>query len=280
MGSFFKNKYIISLFLATIICFLTMSIFDVSRPDISVVENVVGVVIFPVQKLFTTIGNWFGGFGAYFVDVNKYREENGKLKTEIQKLNSGARNLEVLEKENERLRKMLNLKEITHEFDLESAEIIGKNPGNWYNTFTIDKGTSSGIAKKQPVISAENALVGYISDVGTNWAKVVGVIDPASSVGAIIVRSRDIGIIEGDVSLTKEGYAKMGYISKNTNIIIGDYIETSGMGGIYPKGILIGQVLQIRPETYNISQYAIVEPAVDFDKISELFIIKNPIEEY
>jgi len=280
MGNFFKNKYIISLILATVIILLTMAIFDSNRPNISFVENVTGVVITPVQKLFTTVGNWFGGFGTYFADVNKYKKENAQLRAQVREINDGIRNLDVLRNENERLRRMLDLKETNPELDLESAEIVGKSPGNWYNTFTIDKGLAAGIARKQPVITADNALVGYISDVGNTWAKVVGIIDPSAAVGAIVVRSRDIGIAEGDVTLSKEGYAKFGYISKNTNIIIGDYIETSGMGGIYPKGILIGQVIQIRPEIYNISQYAIIEPTVNFDKITEVFVIKNPVEEY
>jgi len=121
-------------------------------------------------------------------------------------------------------------------------------------------------------------LVGYISDAGTNWARVTALTDPASAVGASIVRSRDFGIVEGDVILGRRGQTRLAYIARDTNIIIGDYVETSGMGGIFPHGLLIGRVLEIRPDLQGISQYAIIETAVDFGRLTEVFVITNPPE--
>jgi rod shape-determining protein MreC len=275
---FFRNKYVISLILATLIIFFAMSLFNENREGVSVVENVTGVIISSAQRVVSSVGNGVGNIGSYFTDNNRLRRENAELSLRISRAANDVREIGSLRAENERLRAMLNLRENTQEFNLEAAEIIAKTPGNWYNTFTIDKGTRHGVAARQPVITADNTLVGYISDIGTNWARVTAITDPSSAVGAVIVRSRDFGIVEGDVILGRRGQGRLSYIARDTNIVVGDDVETSGMGGIYPRGLLIGRVIEIRPDLQGISQYAIIETAVDFGRLTEVFVIKNPPE--
>ncbi|MCL2838699.1 MAG: rod shape-determining protein MreC [Oscillospiraceae bacterium] len=273
---FFKNKYVIALIVATLVIFITMSIFGRNEDGTSVVGNITGVVVGGVQRVLTGAGNSIGSIGTYFSDVNRLTRENEEFRISEQQLRNDLRELAALRDENERLRRMLNLDENNPYLDLEAAKVIAQNPGNWYNTFTINKGTRHGIAVRQPVITAGNELVGYISAVGTNWARVTAIVDPTSAVGAMVVRSRDMGVVEGDVILGRSGQARLSHISRDTNIIVGDYVETSGMGGMYPRGILIGQVLEIRPEMQGLSQYAIIQTAVDFGRLTEVFVIKNP----
>ena len=276
--NFFKNKYIIALIIATVIIFLIMSLFVEGREEVSIFENIVGVVVSSAQRVVTGIGDGVGSIGIYFSDINRLNRENNELKSELLRAQNDTREISSLRDENQRLREMLELRENSPEFDLEAAEIIARSPSNWYNTFTIDKGTRNGIAVRQPVITANNALVGYISDVGGTWARVTAITDPASAVGATIVRSRDFGIVEGDAILGRREQTRLSYIARDTNIIVGDYVETSGMGGVYPRGLLIGRVLEIRPDLHGISQYAIIETAVDFSRLTEVFVIKNPPE--
>jgi len=275
---FFKNKYVISLIIATLLIFLTMALFNANRNDTSVVGNITGVVVGGVQRVFHSIGRGFGNVGTYFMDVNRLNTENTQLRITELELRNDLRELAALREENEQLRRMLGLRDNSQHLDLEAAEVIARNPGNWYNTFTIDVGTSSGIEVRQPVITAYNALVGYISAVGTNWAQVTAITDPTAAVGAVISRSRDMGVVEGDVILARRGQGRLSYISRDTSVIVGDYVETSGMGGIYPGGILIGQVLEVRPDPHGISQYAIIQMAADFGRLTEVFVIKNPPE--
>jgi len=256
-----------------------MSLFDRGREDVSIVENIVGVVVSSVQRVVSGIGGGIGSIGTYFSNLNRLTRENIEMRENILRLQNDVRELDALRSENERFREMLNLREAMPGFELQAAEVIAKNPGNWHNTFTIDKGTRNGVAVRQPVITSYNVLVGYISDVGTNWARVTAITDPASAVGATIVRSRDFGIVEGDAILGRREQARLAYIARDTNIIIGDYVETSGMGGIYPSGLLIGRVLEIRPDLHGISQYAIIETSADFSRLTEVFVITNPPSE-
>lgn len=275
MRNFFRNKYVLILLVATLLLLTAAGFFNTQKIKAGFAEDLAGVVITPIQKLFSTIGYAGTNFWGYFSDIDLLRDENKSLLSEKAELEQKIRDLQGYESENERLRQMLDLKETNPELDIETAEIIARDISGWYNTFTIDKGTSSGLALHQAVITTDKYLVGQIYDVGTTWAKVITITDPESSVGSIISRSRDLGIVEGDAQLNGNGYCKMTYISKNTNLISGDFIETSGMGGIYPKGILIGKVLEIRPETHSISEYAVVQPAAELDRITEVFVIKN-----
>lgn len=210
----------------------------------------------------------------YFGDIKALKAENEALLSKVAELENENRALESLKAENERLLSLLDLKTSMTQFEMVGCRVIAKDAGNWFHSFTIDKGSLSGIAENQVVITSRG-VVGRIVEVGTNWAKVVSIIDNTSSVGCIVARTGDIAVIDGDLELQKDGYCKMSYLSKGTDITVGDLIETSGLGGIYPKGLLIGKVREIRPDTLSMSEYAVVEPAVDFEKISEVMVIKN-----
>ena len=262
------------LVLVTLIMLLSMSFFDSNREKVTFVEDVVSVVITPVQKLFSYMGYSINNITSKFASVDDLRKENTALSSEVSKLKKNLLELEELRTENERLRKLLNYNEQNPQYEVGLAEIVAKAPNNWYSTFTIDKGSLHGIAKLQPVLSANGDLVGIVSEVGTTWAVVTTILDPENSVGSIIARSRDVGVAEGDFVLQTKGFCKLTYISKNTNIMVGDIIETSGQGGIYPKGLPIGTVVDISPETHSMSQYGTIKPAADFENLREVFIIK------
>ena len=275
MGNFFKNKYLLGLLITTLTIILSMAFFDSTREKVPFVEDVVSVVVTPIQKLFSYIGYSITGTTSKFQSSKSLRQLNDELSSEVKKLNKELIELEELRNENERLRKLLSYNEQNPQREHISAEIIAKAPNNWYSTFTIDKGASHGIAKLQPVVSSNGDLVGVVSEVGTTWATVTTILDHDHSVGGIIARSRDVGVVEGDFTLQTNGFCKLTYISKNTNILVGDIIETSGQGGIYPKGIPVGSVVDISPETHSMSQFGTIKPAVDFSNLREVFIIKS-----
>ncbi len=271
----FKHKTGLWLVITVVILSIAIGIFNAAS-DVTFLEDAVKVVITPVQKLCTNIGNGISDFFDYFSDKEKLHEEINRLKDENAQLKVQINENEASKTENEQLRKLLNLKSGNSRFELETAEVIARDPSNWYNTLTIDKGSTDGIAVNQPVISSGNSLVGRISDVGTTWSKITLLTDPEHAVGSQILRSGEYGICEGEGNLTSDGGCRLSFISKNANIIVGDTVTTSGLGGIYPKGLVIGKIQKIRPDIQGISQYAIISPEADFKNIQAVFVIKNP----
>lgn len=281
MRNFFEDhKGLVLLIAATLIIAVTIGIFAAlaAREGASLAENAVEGVTTPGQTALSGTGNWFGNLFRYFGSVKSLREENEALKQANVELDKRLRDVQGLELENAELREMLKLQKTEHELDLVAAAVIAKDPSNWYETFTINRGTDHGLKEGQAILTAEKALVGKISRVGSDWAEVVTILDPECAVGALIERSKDVGVLEGDSSLRFQGRCRLGYLSRDADIQNGDYIETSGMGGVYPKGLLIGKILEIKEDNTNMSKYAIVEPVVNFSKLNQVFVLLNAVE--
>ena len=202
------------------------------------------------------------------------KQENEKLNAKIQQLESqNQRNIEY-KKENERLRKMLDLKDTYKEFYLVSANITGRDSSTWFLSFTIDKGTNDGIKMTDTVITPYG-LVGHVTDIGSDWAMITTILDSQSTVAVMVERTEDFATVDGDIDLSAQGLCKMTYISKDSTVTVGDMVKTSGLGGVYPKGINVGKITKIHPENKGVSQYAEIEPSVDFNSIYEVFVITN-----
>ncbi len=273
-----KHKVAVWIAIVVITLAIALGIFNISKSEMGVLENVVKVVVTPVQKLFTGISNGISDFFGYFAKVDGLHNEIAALKKENADLKESLTQSEIYSKENEKLKELLDLKNTNSNYDVETVEIISRNPSNWYNTFTINKGAKDGIAINQPVVSSGNTLIGRISDVGATWATVKMLTEADHSAGAQIVRSEEYGVCEGDTGLSQDGKCKITFISKNANILVGDIVVTSGLGGIYPKGLIIGKIEEIRPDTQGISQYAIVTPEANIMHSRVAFVLKNSNE--
>lgn len=227
----------------------------------------------PVQSVFSKAGRSVGGFFEALSNVYTYREENERLQEEIDVLKQETRSIESLKQENERLRELLNFKETSTEYDMEGCEVIAKDAGNWFNIFTVDKGKNSGISKDDVVVQ-RRALVGKVTEVGDDWAKVTSIIEPESSVGALVTRTQDIAVAEGDLTLADQGQVKLSFITDSAGLVVGDSIETSGIGGVYPQGLLIGTVREVLTDHMGAS-YAVIDTEADFERIQEVMVIKS-----
>ena len=275
MPGFLKYKYIITLILVTMLIFIGIGMTaNNNRPNTNGLNNVLGNIISPIQKIFFNIGTKIENSIQFIIEIKTLKEQNEQLREEVEVLQAENRRLEPLLTENQRLREMLGLKDQFSQFDLVGAQIIAKDPGNWFNTFTIDKGTNDGLSKNCAVIT-NKGLVGHIFEIGTNWAKVISIIDTNGGASGLVTRTRDLAMVKGDIVLQDQGLCKMDQIPADADIIVNDKIETSGLGGIYPKGLLIGTITEIKQEPHAISKYAIVKPAVDFRRLEEVLIIIN-----
>lgn len=264
-------KYIIVTI--TIVCILLM-IFTANRKKISFPEQVISYVIIPMQSSFHTVETWVIEKINSIKSYNALRIENESLLEEVNELRYDNKILEQNKVELERLRTLYALDKKYAEYPKIGAQVIGKDPGNWYNVFIIDKGANDGLKKKMVVLSG-NGLVGHIIEVGPTYSKVLSIIDDTSNVNAKILRTSDIGNLRGDKTLMNDGYCRLEYIDAEAHLIENDEVVTSHLGDIYPPGILIGTIKSISNDSYGLTQNAVIEPVVDFKHIEEVLVINE-----
>jgi len=268
-----KSKLFIVALVVVVI--LTLAVVSAGEGSgIRVIGNIISVPIAPLQSVISFIAERISGIFDYFRDVKITKAENEELLQRISELEKENRELERLERENKELRDALNFLDQMESFEPVGCTIIAKDPGNWFEVFTINRGSKDGIEINAPVITAYG-LVGRVSQVDLFTSKVTSIIDMDSTVAARVSRSRDILIVRGDAALRNSGLCRMDYISPEVDIMPGDIIETSGLGGIYPKGIIIGQVKEVIRNEGQYDSYAIITPVVDFKRLEEVIVLKE-----
>lgn len=265
-----KKTGIIGIVITIVILVILVFVSNMNLENLSYIENFVSAIVMPVQNGLTYLKNKVTGNQAFFADINKLRQENETLKTKNTELEEQLREFEIVKNENDTLKEYLSLSEQFSNYETKPAYIINKDFSNYNNVFVINVGEKDGIKTNMTVIS-EKGLVGYIISTTNNTAKVQTIIDTASTVSATLSSSKDNIICKG--TLEEKGALKATFIPTTATIVQGDKIETSGMGGIYPKGIYIGNVKKV-VSTKNIAdRYAIIEPAVDFNKVDTVLVI-------
>jgi len=266
-----KKPIIITVVFAVIIATLLISS-AVNRGNVTFLDNIANVTVKPVARFFTNIANSTGNFFNFFGNKKELVESINELTYKNNLLEQENASLSSLETENERLRGLLELKEKYPEYQTTAATVIAKDGSNYGRFITIDKGTESGIAVNQAVMS-QNGLIGLVFEAGHGWAKVQTILDPSTSVGCRITRTGDVSVAEGDTTLVNNGMLKMLYVSKEFTVAEGDFVETSGLGEIYPRGIPIGKIKEIKVSEQQNAQYATIMPLVDFTNIQEVLVI-------
>ena len=267
-----KRKTGILGIIITIIILILIVVFTNGENNASFFENVATNLVMPVQNGLTYLKNKISGNDAFFTDVNNLKEENEKLKEENSKLEQSLRELENIKSENETLKEYMNLTEKYGEYKTIPAYIINKDSSNYSKTIVINVGTDDGIKENMTVI-ADEGLVGYVVSVTNNTAKVQTIIDTSTSVSALMSSTDEAIVCKGTLDSMTE--LKAMYIPTDYNIIQGDSIETSGLGGIYPKGIHIGTVKKVELTKNVTDRYAVIETAVNFEKLSTVLVIQN-----
>ena len=235
-------------------------------------QNVISTVFTPVQKGFTQFGNWVKDEIGFLMELSSLDDENQRLRDENAELREKNSKLKLLEDENERLSELLKTDEKYKDYEKTGAQIIAKNPGNWYDSFIINKGSKSGISKGMTVLAAGGLVGRVVDDVGARYARVVAIIDSTSSVSAENMRTGATGFVKGDIALMQDGLCKMDLISEDSDMVVGDEIVTSNLSSIYPPGITIGFIQEVK-SNLNGTKYAIVKPAVGFGSLETVLVV-------
>ena len=232
-------------------------------------ETVV-TVLAPFQRAATWVGSQINGGLTHFGEIMTVHEQNKMLRREVEELRAQNVKAEEFSAENVRLRELLGYKNLATQFDLVVARVIGREAATWTRMITIDRGTQHGIQKNMAVVTARG-LVGVVKEAGLISSKVEMILDPRISVGALVQRSRVAGIVEGNPENTIQ--PRLVHIPRNEDIAEGDVVVTSGFGGIYPKGIMIGQIRSVRNDSTGLLHLAVVETAVDFQRLEDVAVI-------
>lgn len=256
----------------TIIFLLLIVIFSNRESNTSFFENVANKLVMPVQNGLTYLKNKISGNSTFFTDINNLKNENQSLKEENSKLAQSLRELENIRTENETLKEYLGLTEKYGEYKTIPGYVINKDISNYSKTIIINIGKKDGIQENMTVI-ADEGLVGHVVSVSDDTAKVRTIIDTASSISCLMSTNKDSIVCKGTLESNLE--LKAMYIATDANLVQGDSIDTSGLGGIYPKGIHVGSIKKIISTKNITDRYAVVETAVDFNKLNTVLVIKN-----
>lgn len=224
----------------------------------------------PFQRAATWVVSQVNGGLTHFAEIMTVYEQNQALRREVETLRAQNVKAEEFSAENVRLRELLGYKNLATQFDLVMARVIGREAATWTRMVAIDRGTQHGIQKNMAVVTARG-LVGVVTDAGPISSKVELILDPRISVGALVQRSRVAGIVEGNPENTIQPH--LVHIPRNEDIAEDDVIVTSGFGGIYPKGIVIGKIRSIRNDSTGLLHLADVETAVDFQRLEDVAVI-------
>lgn len=267
-----KKTGVLGIIITIIILIILVIITNSDNNNLSFIENATSKLIMPIQNGLTFLKNKINGNNTFFTDINNLQEENESLKQKNSELEQSLRELENIKTENETLKEYLNLTEKYGEYKTIPGYVINRDITNYSKIVVINIGKEDGVEENMTVI-ADKGLVGHVISVTDTTAKVQTIVDTASSISAVMSTTKDSIVCKG--TLDGESILKAMYIPTDTNIIQGDSIETSGIGGIYPKGIHIGTVQKVVNTQNSIDRYALIETAVDFEKLDTVLVITN-----
>lgn len=257
----------------TIIILILLIIFtnqDVKKETI--INSIANTIVMPIQNGLTYLKNKLSNNDKFFENIDELKAENADLKEKNSQLEQLLREFEIMKNENEQLKQELNLSEKYGQYTTVPGTIITRDISNYSKTVVINVGSSSGIKEKMTVI-ADEGLVGYVVSVSENTSKIQTIVDSASATSCLSSSTRDTMIAKGTIENTST--LKATFISTDAKLIQGDSVETSGLGGIYTKGIHIGRIKKVVEGTNKTDSYALIESAVDFEKLETVLVITS-----
>lgn len=274
MKNFFKGtKFRIFAAIFTAM-FLAVFISAVSENGSSPLSSVLSYVLTPVESAAVHISEALSDFNGYFVSSKAMENQVEELQSELNDLRLQIVDYEKTKHKLEAYEDFLGVKEENPDFQFVSGEIILRDGTDFYGSFTLSVGSDDGIHVNDPVIYADN-LIGVVATVSPKNCTVHTLFNPGVSVSAYEIRTRESCYTESDYALTNEGYLKLSGLKKNTPVVSGGIVCTSGIGGIYPKDLVIGTVREIRNDVTGLSSYGLVTPSVDYSKLTDVFVITH-----
>lgn len=267
----FSSKHI--MLILSIICILFMGLSLITDKVSGPLRAVANYTVVPMQKGINTVGLWMSDFTRNFETIKELRAENEALQEKVNDLTMKNSLLQQDKHELDRLRELYALDELYANYEKVGARVTANDSGNWFQSFIIDKGSKDGIAADMNVMDG-NGLVGIVTEVGPNWARVRSIIDDESSVSGLVLSTSDTCIVNGDLTLMQDGRIRFEMLPNNgTEIKEGEQVVTSHISNKYLQGILIGYISEIHVDSNNLTRSGYIIPEADFEHLREVLVI-------
>ena len=221
-------------------------------------HNALGVIASPFRAAGSAVAGWVDGISDRFDSVEQLQEENDELRRQIAELE-----------------KLLGLRQQRSDLTFEAARVTQRDVSNWASTLVLNRGSRNGVAVGNCAVDSAGNLAGVITEVGLNWSRLATVLDTESQFGATVFRTGETAVAGGELELMAEGKLRLQYLADSASLIKGDVVVTSGLGGYYPSGLVIGTVEAVQTDDGGLARYAVLEPGCSVDEMKELFIITD-----
>ena len=236
--------------------------------------------IIPMQKGISYVGMWMNDVSSNFETLSEMRKENEELQAKVDELTIDNTRLRQEQYELERLRELYKLDENYSDYQKIGAHVIANNGSNWYTDFTIDKGSNDGIKVNCNVL-AGSGLVGIVTEVGPDYAKVRSIIDDSSNISSMILSTSDMCMVRGDITLAADGRIRFEKLKNNDNVIeVGEQVVTSHVSDRFLQGLFIGYISEINVDSNNLTRSGYITPAVDFSQLQEVLVITTTKDDH
>lgn len=256
---------------AAAVC-VALAIYTGATGSGSALTRTLGAALVPVQRAITHTAVYVADTYNKYFRYNELVAENEALRQQVAELTGQLEDAQAAADENEELREMLGVAERNTSFTYAAAEVIGRTLDEWSSVLTIDAGSADGLEKNDSVVTAQG-MVGYISSLTEHTAQVTTILDSNMSAGARVVRTGELAVAQGDYQLMTEGKLKVSYLDRNADVVVGDTVQTSGTGGLFPRGLGIGTVESIHTESDGMTNYAVLRPLVELSSLTRVFVI-------
>lgn len=274
MRAFFRSVRFKILAAVLAVLVVLMIVFSALGGWSSPLSSVASAVVTPIQQGFNSAWEYITNFFSAPSRIRELELENATLKEQIADLTKEKAEYETALLENEFYKDYLGLKEEHEDFEFCAAKVVSVDAADIYGAFSVNVGSLNGVSPYDPVITAEG-LVGYVKSVSLTSSTVVTLLDPTVKVGAYDTRTDDSGIVSGSAKLAKNGQCRLNNLTRDCTVAIGDNIITSGGGGIFPEGLMIGSVNTMGQDSGDITSYAVIDTAVDFDNLRNVMVITS-----
>ncbi len=270
----FKLPKKIYLVIGTVLCASLLLLSIKAEGAVNPLKNSLSFAATPMQSQVTKTGNWFIDNISFLSNISNVKRENDELRARVAQLDAKVSQMEKDQTELKRLRELLDLSEEYKEYPTVGANVIGKGPGNWFDTIVIDKGKKDGIEEGMNVLAGDG-LVGIVIEAQSKSSKIMSIISDSSNVSAMSLETGDICMVNGSKETIEEGYIGIEDIDKEAKVKDGEKIITSNISSKYLPGLTIGTIRDIKLSDSKLAKTAKLEPAADFKHLQEVLIIKK-----
>jgi rod shape-determining protein MreC len=274
MKRFFRSKGFKNLVVIAIVIFLGVLTAAFTHNASSPITSALGTVFSPLQKLSAAISENLGELSVSFESASVYEEENKELKKELEEYRKQLADYNEMKKKVDSYEEFYGIKKQNPDFEFSYGSVLSRDAADAYGSFTLNVGSKDGVEVDDPVIYGEY-VVGIVKKVNFSTCVVYTLLDPRVNIGALESGTREYGYVSGDNSLYKNGLCKLSGLDASTSVVGGGVVCTSGAGGVFPDGLLIGQVKAVHNDDVSSGFYAEIKPFAELSKISDVFVITS-----